>query len=116
MGRAVDGLDIVSIHAFSGHAVKRAGPVEVIEGAPLAPVHMARVEIVLADEEHRQAIQPCEVQRFVYASLFERAVSEKGGRDGARSGHFGGECRAHRERNGARHDRHGSEDAPILRD
>ena len=77
---------------------------------------MARVEIVLAHKDHREAVKRREIQRFMEMPLFGGAIAKERDRHSRFSAKLRRECRTDRKRNRRSDQRHGSQDADLSSD
>src|SRR5207248_4801316 len=76
-GGLVDGQDVVAIDSHAWQAVSLGDPVDVVARSPLQQLHVARVEIVLADEDDRQLVKRCEIEGLMKVTFLGRAVTKK---------------------------------------
>ena len=102
--RSLDGDDVHAVDRVAGDAISRGLAVDV--GLGLGPLQRRahRVEVVLADEQHRQLPQRGEVHAFVELALGDRAVAEEAGGDRVAALHLVAKRDADRERQPAADD------------
>lgn len=96
--RHFHGDDVVAIDHFARHAVAARFGVNISHAFSARQRRTHDIEIVLADDQHRQMPQRGEVQAFVEFAFIDRTLTEEAGRRRVTALHVIAERRADRQR------------------
>src|SRR5208282_5524404 len=100
--------NIVAVNSDGRHAVQLPCAVNVVTYAPLRQMQVTRIEVVLADKQHRQPVQSRDIQCFVKVTFLGCAVAKERNGDSAIVAYFRCQRRTRCQRNRSGDQRHGS--------
>src|SRR5579859_5087510 len=81
--RAVDGQHVIAVDADGGQAIGHAAVGHFRVAGRIRKGHLGRIQVVLADKDHRQLPDGGQVDAFVKGAIAYRAIAEEGHADAA---------------------------------
>ena len=114
--RLMDRDGVVAVEPGSGNAMRPSRFDDIVFRAAFEELQVAGVEVVLADEDHGEAVEGGEVEGFVKVTLLRCAVAEEGDGHPPVAPQLRGERRADGERDRGGDERHRAEEANLRRD